>query len=257
MFGEEGFVRVEKAFSPGDASAICDVLWSVFEREFGIRRSDPQSWSRPFRKRPLDQIGSMPVFTSVFTDEVRSVVDELLGVGKWQWPHPGEFLITFPNASSWELPHQGWHQDWAFKEATNPLRFFKTFFYLNDIGTGGGGTLVVQGSHRLVGRYAEGRVQDDRGRNMKGSERLYQDCHWLRDLCTSGDTRERYRRFVDEATDVGGVNLKVVELTGKPGDVVFVHPCLIHAIAPNAAANPRFMPAAVFHVDELEPERMN
>jgi ectoine hydroxylase-related dioxygenase (phytanoyl-CoA dioxygenase family) len=35
--------------------------------------------------------------------------------------------------------------------------------------------------------------------------------------------------------------VRVVELTGEPGDVVFMHPHLLHAAAPNRSDSPRFM----------------
>ena len=34
---------------------------------------------------------------------------------------------------------------------------------------------------------------------------------------------------------------RVVELVGEPGDVVFFHPWLLHAAAPNRRSVPRFM----------------
>ncbi|WP_171064674.1 phytanoyl-CoA dioxygenase family protein [Actinomadura soli] len=42
-------------------------------------------------------------------------------------------------------------------------------------------------------------------------------------------------------TTVAGVPVRVVELTGRPGDVVFLHPHLFHAPAANRSAAPRLM----------------
>jgi hypothetical protein len=44
-----------------------------------------------------------------------------------------------------------------------------------------------------------------------------------------------------EETIVEGVPLRVVELTGEPGDMVFCHPATVHCVAPNRGARPRFM----------------
>jgi hypothetical protein len=46
---------------------------------------------------------------------------------------------------------------------------------------------------------------------------------------------------MDTETTVEGVPLRVVELTGEPGDMVFCHPLMIHCRAPNRGARPRFM----------------
>jgi hypothetical protein len=42
-------------------------------------------------------------------------------------------------------------------------------------------------------------------------------------------------------TDVDGVPMRVVELTGEPGDMVFCHPAVVHCAAPNCGDRPRFM----------------
>ena len=44
-----------------------------------------------------------------------------------------------------------------------------------------------------------------------------------------------------KTTEIGGVPVRVVELTGEPGDVVFMHPWMVHAPAPNGADVPRIM----------------
>ena len=44
-----------------------------------------------------------------------------------------------------------------------------------------------------------------------------------------------------EETIVDGMPLRVVELTGEPGDMVFCHPVMVHCAAPNRGDWPRFM----------------
>jgi len=51
----------------------------------------------------------------------------------------------------------------------------------------------------------------------------------------------RIAAFMDRETIVEGVHLRVVELTGEPGDMVFCHPVMVHCGAPNRGARPRFM----------------
>jgi ectoine hydroxylase-related dioxygenase (phytanoyl-CoA dioxygenase family) len=46
---------------------------------------------------------------------------------------------------------------------------------------------------------------------------------------------------MDGETVVDGVPLRVVELTGEPGDMVFCHPVMVHCAAPNRGVRPRFM----------------
>lgn len=40
---------------------------------------------------------------------------------------------------------------------------------------------------------------------------------------------------------VDGVDVRVVELTGEPGDLVVMHPWLLHNISMNVADTPRMM----------------
>jgi hypothetical protein len=51
----------------------------------------------------------------------------------------------------------------------------------------------------------------------------------------------RIAAFMDTETNVEGVPLRVVELTGEPGDMVFCHPAMVHCRAPNSGTRPRFM----------------
>jgi hypothetical protein len=46
---------------------------------------------------------------------------------------------------------------------------------------------------------------------------------------------------MESETVVEGVPLRVVELTGEPGDMVFCHPLMVHTAAPNRGLWPRFM----------------
>jgi hypothetical protein len=52
---------------------------------------------------------------------------------------------------------------------------------------------------------------------------------------------DRVAAFMDRETAVEGVPLRVVELTGEPGDMVFCHPVMVHCVAPNRGTRPRFM----------------
>jgi hypothetical protein len=52
---------------------------------------------------------------------------------------------------------------------------------------------------------------------------------------------DRIAAFMDTETIVDGMPLRVVELTGEPGDMVFCHPVMVHCVAPNRGTRPRFM----------------
>ena len=52
---------------------------------------------------------------------------------------------------------------------------------------------------------------------------------------------DRIAAFMDRETTVEGINLRVMELTGEPGDMVFCHLVMVHCAVPNRGARPRSM----------------
>ena len=65
---------------------------------------------------------------------------------------------------------------------------------------------------------------------------------WFRDLDDGTVPKaDRVATFMDRTSTVDGVSLRVHEMTGKPGDVYFLHPLLVHAGPPNGGRRPRIM----------------
>jgi hypothetical protein len=70
---------------------------------------------------------------------------------------------------------------------------------------------------------------------------LLREHPYIRDLHTEGDRNARIARFLNGAEDVDGISLQVVECTGAAGDVILLHPLMLHVAAPNTGAQPRFL----------------
>jgi ectoine hydroxylase-related dioxygenase (phytanoyl-CoA dioxygenase family) len=67
---------------------------------------------------------------------------------------------------------------------------------------------------------------------------------WLRELWeppTSSTAEQRIHRFMTDGTRIGDVDMRVVELTGRPGDAFVMHCDTFHAAAPNCHDEPRMM----------------
>ena len=139
-----------------------------------------------------------------------------------------QVLFTLPNADAWFVPN-GWHTDGP-RLASGRAPGVQLFTFLGAVGPGGGGTVVVAGSHRLL----------DEGRFMRVREmrRLLRRDAFFRDLY-DGTTTGAGGGLPTGVVD--GVPLRVVELTGAPGDVWLVDLLALHAGAPNAADRPRLM----------------
>jgi len=70
---------------------------------------------------------------------------------------------------------------------------------------------------------------------------LTQRYDWIRELCTFDPAIDLVDRFMKTATRLEEVEVRVVEMTGEPGDVYLVHPLMMHAQSPNCLAMPRIV----------------
>ena len=71
--------------------------------------------------------------------------------------------------------------------------------------------------------------------------RLLQGHPYIRGLHAEGDIDERAARFIGRAEEHGGISLQVVENTGAAGDVILLHPLVLHVATPNTSKAPRFL----------------
>ncbi|MGW3347286.1 phytanoyl-CoA dioxygenase family protein [Nonomuraea rubra] len=127
------------------------------------------------------------------------------------------------------LAHEhGWHLDFPARGAGIGL-LLKWLGYLAPVGPAGGGTVVPAGSHRLVAAFLRQAGAAEPGRSAT-----------VRDAVL-GLLPQDVRRLPARGVVVSGVLVQVAELTGEPGDVVFLHPHLLHAPAANRSRAPRFM----------------
>ena len=113
--------------------------------------------------------------------------------------------------------------------------------FIGQVAPRSGGTLILSGSPRLL--LQQERVRPaDQPRDPKPWNAFYRSHPWLMALAGEAPSpADRIAAFMDQETVVDGVPLRVVELTGEPGDMVVCHPCMVHCGAPNRGEQPRFM----------------
>lgn len=171
-----------------------------------------------------------------------AVVDQLLEGQpfdrKFWYSHP-QVLFTLPNAEAWRLPRGGWHTD-GICMASGASPGVQMFSFLDPVLPGGGGTLVVAGSHRLTNEGRAMRIREITRRLKR--EPFFRALMAGRCVGEGGMPKAR----------VGEVVVEVIELTGAPGDVWLTDMRLLHSGAPNAADRPRMMLTCRFvRVDAL------
>src|SRR5687767_1070898 len=109
-FIDDGFVKIENAFSTDLAARCRDELWA----HIGLSPSEPERWIRPvirvgFRASP-------PFVESANTPLLHRAYDQLVGERRWHAPKGlGTFPIRFPSPQS--AGDDGWHVDMSFGDA--------------------------------------------------------------------------------------------------------------------------------------------
>jgi ectoine hydroxylase-related dioxygenase (phytanoyl-CoA dioxygenase family) len=139
----------------------------------------------------------------------------------------GWWPITFPGFA--DPPYgEDWHVDGVFLHFINsPKLAVLNLFCFSTVDPGGGGTLLVEGSHRLAAKilweaYPAGLEPSELG---AGICRVWDASSWP----------------------------GVVEVTADEGDVVLGHPLLLHSSNPNYGDRVRVMAQPQF--DMTEPKR--
>lgn len=244
-FEQQGYVYLPQAFSRADALAIKDSFWSQMQEQ-GIDRDDRSTW--PTDLWPRLKLKDTPSLErTITTPRLREAIHQLLGSANWRVPHRwGSYLISFPTgvAQDWELTSQGWHWD---DTLMNHFGYCNTglfvFTFYSDVQAQGGGTLVVPGSHRLIEQFFHRLSPADQHLKQKSlKKRFAQSQPWFAELVgLTSESTNRTQQFMEETTEVDGVPVKVIELTGEPGDAYLCHPAIYHARSPNHAEVPRFM----------------
>ena len=120
--------------------------------------------------------------------------------------------------------------------------------FVNDVGERGGGTLVVEGTHELVRRLVERAPGNDFGKSSEVRAHLTATSSWFRLLTTDGPGRTD--PLMNEGDEIDGVRVNVTELRGNAGDMVVMHPWVLHNIGVNRSRQPRMMMShTVYAVD--------
>jgi ectoine hydroxylase-related dioxygenase (phytanoyl-CoA dioxygenase family) len=110
------------------------------------------------------------------------------------------------------------------------------------VAPGGGGTSIIAGSHRLLQLWDE-KMQSLRSKDASAHRDWFQRAHpWLAAL--SGHVpgpNDRRAVFMDEGAEIEGIRVRVVEMSGEPGDMFLCHPTIVHCVSPNCGTWPRMM----------------
>lgn len=242
-FDQWGHVRVTGAFSAAHAAAMRDVVWDALARD-GIMRDDPKTWINEAPSH-LQSLKGVDVFKEIGTDRTLGVIDDIIGAGRWKPPSDwGAYFLLFPTRRPWSVPWKAWHLDHAYTSPVSPIDGLKVHSMFGDVAPRAGGMTIVAGSHHLVARHFADHPPRAGAKAAQVRKQLMQSNDYLRELGTDpgeNDRDARIARFVDTVEVVEGVPVQVVELTATAGDVILIHPLVLHTRPTNAGTQPRFL----------------
>jgi len=218
-------------------------------------------WHRRFGAedgRLLKRIRKSTELGSFVSPEVHQLMVELVGRRPiTPWTDQPELLFTLPRSSRSgprvtpaepaetapsELRvrrHFAWHVD-IERLAEPGVTGVQFFTFLDTVEPGGGATVAVTGSHRLVNDGTRMRFEEVKA-ELAGRP-------FFRDLFSRDATPEDTLGAVGRAD---GVDLQVVELVGQPGDVYLMDLRVLHSRSPNTREAARMMVTQRFLLESV------
>jgi hypothetical protein len=245
QFAQIGVVRLPGFLPNESVAAMADAIWTDLHRRYGVERDRRDTWMlEPRSPRGWQALIRSGAFSPLATPELLELGDAFLGHGAWTRPKRwGQPLVTFPTGD-WDVPHASWHIDLPASGSLDRLSVLRIFAFLEPVEPRGGGTAYVAGSHRAVVDRAR-----EAGRDRLNSQHmrsvLKAEEPWLAELLTAGGA-DRVERFMRRWGEMRGHPVRVEEMTGEAGDVILMHPAMIHVGTPNALDRPRMMIVETF-----------
>jgi hypothetical protein len=264
QFERQGVVRIEGLFSAEGVrrarEAVVRRLAKAGMTQAGGWRLDAPQWDAFRASHPWFRVAN-PLASAMIGDPQRSPELEALGkepalaaaadalLGGRGFDRAGQqrlrVLLNAPDPGAWTMPI-GWHAD-SPRLASNQGTGLQLFAFLDVVEPDGGGTFVMTGSHRLLnkGRFLTVRQVADGFQRHAFFTRF--------DAGAPAGAEERARLMSETHLD-GDVELKVLELTGQPGDAYFTDLRVAHCGRPNYGAHPRMMVTRPFARADLRRE---
>lgn len=215
QFVDDGYVRVDGAFSREVAAAARAILW----RDTGCDPDDPATWTRPVIR--LGMYAQPPFLEAARSPALSAAFDQLVGAGRWQPPGAlGTFPVRFPSPD--DPGDTGWHVDASFgtedpdffawrTNVTSKGRALLMLFLFSDVGDDDAPTRLRPGSHRDIARV----------------------------LAPAGEAGLTLRELLPSFAATDG--LPEAHATGEAGTVYLCHPFLVHAGQVHRGTRARFL----------------
>lgn len=216
QFIDQGFVKLENAFSKELAEDALEILW----KDTGCKRDDPSTWTQPVVR--LGEYAQEPFRKIANTPELHHAFDQLVGRGRWiPRGSLGSFPVRFPSHD--EPNDTGWHVDASFP-GDAPHDYFSwrinvrskgrgllMLFLFSDVSEKDAPTRIRVGSHLDVAKILE----------------------------PFGEPGISFLTLAEKLNAT--IHRQEISATGKSGTVYLCHPFIAHAAQPHRGSTPRFL----------------
>ena len=133
------------------------------------------------------------------------------GENKWKWVDGaskglGWIHLRYPFKKKWIIPKNGWHLDGTIHGKINPYQSIILLPFITKVDSGCGGTAILKGSHKLIN-------------------------YWIHNL------QNKISLFDYIYDNIKKNNNNIIEATGNQGDILLMHPHLIHSSSDNLENN--------------------
>ena len=205
-----GYVVLREAFPPQAAAAAREHIW----RRLELDPNDASKWQKAVIH--LQENFNTTPFMQAFTERLWAGYDDVVGEGRYiRHTSLGWWPVAFPGFDKppWQAPKVGWHVDGIqfHHHIDSREQGLLPIFLFSDIGPGDGGTAIDVGSHLRTARILASAEPD-------------------------GLNPQELTKRVNERAPAAPI-----EMTGRAGDVVLLHPFMLHARSANIGRSVRFI----------------
>jgi hypothetical protein len=234
QFVHDGFVILKNVVSKSVCNDIREKLWAEIETEKpGVKKLDSRTWpEKIFLSRCFEKEEGHP-WNSCFNPRITQALDQLLGKNKWETNSfkMGWWVITFPRERDLGIkaPREAiktklvekaagsWHVDGAHFDHfpySRELGLVPIFLF-SEIKQDCGGTLLLRKSHQRVASMLWNETKSLEGVPSGKVSFVAREMFGLNKNC-----KNDFKRQTTESL--------LFETTGEPGDVLLMHPMMLH-----------------------------
>jgi hypothetical protein len=209
-FKQYGYVLCKNVFPSSVAKECRDVLWKEMITSNGYDIDDPLTWiDSKFQMSHVYDKEEKP-FDGIFTTKLYNIIDEICGKDNTDNFGAGWFTITFP-----QNQHEPWNIDGHFHiDGSGYIHYpyskeigLILLILLSDVHDNWGGTAIAEKSHIIgVQNLIEAGLRGISAEDLSLTLREQSDCCF-----------------------------DIIEAIGSAGDIIVMHPLMLHARSKNLA----------------------